>query len=191
MKSLTTDTLTALAQPSVPLVQLVLLDFAAGAVALNTSTWDLVFDGVTYKGAYGLGAISAINDSPGEIKGLRLSLSGVSASAIALALDGGNVWQGTPVRIRTAILNAAHQITEAPLEWSGRGDVLSLSEDGDTCAISATAESTAVDLLRGAAMTYSDADQQALHPGDLAFQYVVDQSDKPVIWPAEEYFFHK
>lgn len=189
MKSLTTDTLTALAQPSVPLVQLVLLDFAAGAVALNTSTWDLVFDGVTYKGAYGLGAISAINDSPGEIKGLRLSLSGVSASAIALALDGGDVWQGTPVRIRTAILNAAHQITEAPLEWAGRGDVLSLSEDGDTCAISATAESTAVDLLRGAAMTYSDADQQALHPGDLALQYVVDQSDKPVIWPAKEYFY--
>lgn len=188
MRSLSTDTLTALAQPSVPLVQLVLLDFAAGAVALNSSTWDLVFAGITYKGAYGLGSISTINDSPGEIKGLSLTLSGVSASAVSLALDGGDDWQGTPVTLRTAILNGTFAVVDAPIEWTGRGDVLSLSEDGETCTVSATAESTAVDLLRGAAMTYSDADQQALHAGDLAMQYVVDQADKPVIWPAKEYF---
>ena len=189
MKSLSSPLLSALAQPSVPLVQLVLLDFAAGAVALNTSTWDLVFDGVTYRGAYGLGAISTINDSPGEVKGLSLSLSGVSASAVSLALDGGDVWQGTAVTIRTAILDADFAVVDAPVEWTGLGDVFALSEDGETCTINATAESTAVDLLRGAAMTYSDADQQSLHTGDLSMQYVVDQADKPVIWPAKEYFY--
>jgi hypothetical protein len=46
-----------------------------------------------------------------------------------------------------------------------------------------------VDLLSGNPSTYSDADQQAIYPGDRAFEYVVDQSDKPVVWPSREYFF--
>ena len=82
MKSLAAGTLTALAQPSVPIVQLVHMAFSS-PVALNTSTMDLVYGGVTYKGAYGLGSISAVKDSPGEIKGLQFTLSGVSAASIS------------------------------------------------------------------------------------------------------------
>jgi hypothetical protein len=72
MKSLAAGTLTALAQPSVPIVQLVHMAFSS-PVALNTSTMDLVYGGVTYKGAYGLGSIGAVKDSPGEIKGLQFT----------------------------------------------------------------------------------------------------------------------
>lgn len=189
MRSLSAGTIAALGQPSVPLVQLVLLAFPSGNVALNTSTWDITFGGITYKGAYGLGSIGTVADSPGEIKGLQLSMSGTAATSVALALDGADEWPGTPVTIRTAILDPNYAVSDAPVEWTGRGDVLSLSEDGQTCTVSATAESTAVDLLRGSAMTYSDADQQSLYAGDLAFAYVVDQADKPVIWPAKEYFY--
>jgi hypothetical protein len=118
MKSLAAGTLTALAQPSVPIVQLVHMAFSS-PVALNTSTMDLVYGGVTYKGAYGLGSIGAVKDSPGEIKGLQFTLSGVSAASISLALDGGDVWQGCVVTIRTAILDANYAVTEAPIEWTG------------------------------------------------------------------------
>ncbi len=192
MRSLSGPTVTALGTSGVPIVQLVLLAFSANGgtdVALNTSTWDLVYGGVTYKGAYGLGSIGPVNDAPGEIKGLQLELSGVAATAVTLALDGADDWQGCPVTIRTAILDpATYAVLDAPVEWTGRGDVLSLSEDGETCSIGATAESTAVDLLHGSAMTYSDPDQQSLYAGDLAFEYVVDQADKPVVWPSKEYF---
>lgn len=187
MKSLAAGTVTALSQATVPIVQLVYLGFST-PIALNTSTWDIVYDGVIYRGAYGLGTISAVTDGPGEVKGLQFTLSGVSASAISLALDGGDVWQGVPIIIRTAILDANYAVTEAPVEWTGRGDVMSVSEDGETCAVTATAESTAVDLLRGSAMTYSDGDQQSLYPGDRAFEYVVDQANKPIVWPSKEYF---
>ena len=98
------------------------------------------------------------------------------------------MWQGVPIIIRTAILDANYAVTEAPVEWTGRGDVMSVSEDGETCTVTATAESTAVDLLRGSAMTYSDGDQQSLYAGDRAFEYVVDQANKPIVWPSKEYF---
>ena len=124
MKALASGTVTALSQATVPIVQLVHLGFAS-PIALNTSTWDIVFDGVTYRGAYGLGTISAVTDGPGEVKGLQFTLSGVSAASISLALDGGDVWQGCVVTIRTAILDANYAVTEAPIEWTGRGDVLS------------------------------------------------------------------
>ncbi len=185
MRTISGPLATALSQPMVPIAQLVELAFTSGAIYLNTSTWDLVYDGKTYKGAYGLGTIAAVVDAPGEIKGLELTMSGVAAAAISLALDGADAWQGTPVIIRTAILNASYVIVDAPIEWAGRGDVMSINEDQDGCTISATAESTGVDLLRGSAMTYSHADQQSLYPSDYAFQYVVDQADKPIIWPSK------
>jgi hypothetical protein len=170
-------------------VQLIRLDFPSATVALNTSNRDLVWSGVTYKGAYGAGTISPIADSPGEVKGLQFELSGVAASSISMALDGTDEWQGCPVAILTAILDpTTYAVLDAQAEWTGLGDTMSISEDGETCAISATAESSAVDLLRGVPLTYTQADQQVFYPSDTAFQYVVEQADQPVVWPARSWF---
>lgn len=189
MKTLSSEVLAALAAPEVPLVQLVLLEFASGDVALNTSNWDLVFESTTYRGAYGLGTISPIEDAPGEVRGLQFELSGVAASAISLALDGSDEWQGTPVRILTALLDpTTYAIIDVGQEWTGLGDTMAIQEDGETCVVQATAESTAVDLLRGVPLTYTHADQQALYPGDRAFEYVNAQAGQPVVWPAKEWF---
>jgi hypothetical protein len=189
VKTLSAPVTTALAGAVVPIVQLIKLEFGSGTIALNTSNWNLVFDGVTYQGAAGLGTISAVEDSPGEIRGLQFDMSGVSATAISLALDGADEWQGCPVTIYTALLDpTTYQIIDAGVEWTGLGDTMSIQEDGDTCVVQATAESSAVDLLRGVPVTYTDADQQVLFPGDRAFEYVVSQADQPVIWPAKEWF---
>jgi hypothetical protein len=189
MRSLSAPTLAALAAPEVLLVQLILLQFPGGTLALNSSNWNLTWAGVTYQGASGLGDISAIEDGPGEVKGLQFTMSGASASAISLALDDASEWPGTPITIRTAVFNAATgQIVDAPLDWAGRGDTMGISEDGDTCRVTATAESTAVDLLRGSPLTTSHADQQSVSPGDRAFEYVASQADQPVVWPAASWF---
>lgn len=189
MRILSAPTLAAMAQPSVPLVQLLLIEFAGATVALNTSTWDLAWGGEIYRGAYGLGQIGAIEDSPGEVKGLQFTLSGVAASSIALALDGADEWQGVAITIRTAILDSNFQVVDAPVDWTGYGDTMAIEEDGETAVVTATSESSAVDLLRGHPLTYSDADQQSLHPVDRAFEYVADQADQPVVWPAKEWFY--
>lgn len=190
MRSLTTDAQTALAQPVVGLAQLVFMDFGGGStIALNSTNMNLTWGGVTYIGAAGLGSIEPIDDSPGEIKGVQFTMAGVSAEQIGLALDDSGDWQGAVITIRTAILDANWQIVDAPVEWSGYGDTMSLSEDGETASVTATAESTAVDLLRGSPLTYSDADQQSLYPGDRAFEYVDDQADQTVVWPSKAWFY--
>lgn len=190
MRALSAPTTTALASANVVLAQLILMEFSTGAVALNTSTFDLVWAGVTYKGAYGLGQISAIEDAGGVVKGLQYSISGVSSAAVAMALDGADVVQGTPLTIRTAVIDAdTFQIIDAPIDWTGLLDTMSITEDGAQSTVSITAESSAVDLLHGYNATYSNASQQTVYPGDKAMEYVIDQDNKPVVWPAKAWFY--
>ncbi len=190
MRTLAAPTITALSQPELALAQLVLLEFPGAPIAFNTSNWPLTFGGVTYLGAAGLGEISPVTDGAGEISGLQFSMSGASAASVALALDGSNAWPGTPISIRTAIVSlSTGEVIDAPVEWVGRGDTMSLQEDGETCAVSASAEASAVDLLRGSPLTTSDADQKSIHPTDRAFEYVASQADQPVVWPTKAWFY--
>jgi hypothetical protein len=182
--------LAALGASAVAVVQLLHLNFSSGVVALNLSTWDLVFDGVTYKGAYGLGAISAVTDKPGEVQGITLELAGGPADRITLALDAADVVQGTVCTIRTAIIETTgYTVLDAPIEWLGTLDTMSIAEDGQSASIRITAESRAVALLRGTPSFYAEADQTAISATDHSMQYVVDQVDKPVIWPAKAFFY--
>lgn len=189
MKQLDQQTAEALSQEAVPLVQLVHLGFPSGAILLNSSNWTLEWAGQVYQGAYGLGTVGSIDDGPGEVKGLRFNMSAVASDQISLALDGADEWQGAPVVISTAVLGQSNRIADVVVDWKGYGDTLGLVEDSDTAHIEATAESTAVDLLRGNSATYSDADQQTFYPGDLAFAYVVDQIDQQVVWPAKNWYY--
>ena len=190
MKTLGAPTLSALAGKQVGIVQLVLLDFPSLPLALNMSTWDLTWLGVVYKGAYGLGTISAVQDKPGEIAGITLELAAGDSSVIALALDDADIVQGTPVTIRTAIIDLeTYQVLDAPIDWVGSLDTMSIGEDGTQAAIRCTAESKAVDLLRGNPQFYADQDQRAIAPNDASFSFVVDQIDKPLIWPTRAFFY--
>lgn len=189
MRSLAAPVTSALASGSVALVQLVYLGFST-PIALNTSTWDLTWSGTTYLGAHGLGQISAVSDKPGEVQGITLELAAGEGTMIALALDDADLVQGTPCIIRTAIIDtASYQILDAPLEWTGTLDTMAIAEDGNQASIRVTAESRAVDLLRGSPWMYNDADQVALNATDRSFKFVVDQIDKPVVWPAKSWFY--
>jgi len=190
VKSLAAPVLAALASGSIAIVQLVELVFTSGTIRLNSSNWNLVYGGNTYTGAYGLGSVSPVTDQPGEVQGVTLVLSGGDPVRIALALDDADEVQGAIVRIRTAIISTTdYTVLEAPPDWLGKCDTMSIGEDGLQAEIRVSAESNAVDLLRGTPVTLTEADQQALFPGDRAFEYVVSQIDQPVIWPSREFFF--
>jgi hypothetical protein len=148
-----------------------------------------VVGGITYRGAAGLGTINPIEDSAGRNQGFAVrDLRACPVENLALALADATVVQGAPVVIRLAILNDAGVVLDAPIDWTGRLDTMSIEEDGSKCSIGVTAESSAVDLLRGNSLTTSDADQRFLYPGDLAFQYVNPQAGVPIVWPTKQLF---
>lgn len=190
MRTLAAGVTTAFAGTEVVLVTLVKLAFSTGTIALSDSLYSIAWGGDTYQAAAGLGELSPVEDKPTEISGIKLELLRIDSSHIALALDDAGVVQGSGVTIRTAVLDAtSHQVIDVVTDWTGYADTMSIVEDGRTASIVVTAESKAVDLLRGTPLTYSDGDQQSLVPGDRYFEYVVSQSDKPIVWPTREYFF--
>lgn len=190
MRALDAGVTAAFASGEVALVTLVKLEFPSGTICLNSSTYDLAFGGDTYLAAYGLGRVSAVTDKPGDVGGLQLEIIKVDATMVALALDDADEVQGSVVTLRTAVLDSTtHQIIDAPLDWVGYADTMSIGEDGKTASIGVTAESKAVDLLRGNPLVYNDPDQQSLTSGDRYFEYVVSQADQPVVWPSRQWFF--
>lgn len=187
MKTFSGPVVAALSGPNLAIVQLIALGFSS-PVYLNTSTWNLTFGGNVYKGAAGLGAVSAVQDKPGEIQGITLSLFG-DAATIALALDAADTVQGTSCVIRTAIIETTnYTVLDAPTDWVGYLDTMSISEGSEEASVSVTAESKAVALLRGTAVKYSDADQRAIEPTDKSFSFATDQNDRPIVWPSKDFF---
>lgn len=187
MRTLAAPAIAALGGPMLTIAQLVYMDFPGFPIALCSANYPIAYDGVVYEGAAGLGSINPIEDSPGEVKGLQFQISGVPIENLGLALDDATLVQGAPVVIRLAILSES-VLLDAPIDWTGLLDTMTIEEDGDTCTITVTAESSAVDLLRGNALTTSNADQQYLYPGDRAFEYVESQPNTPVVWPTKQLF---
>lgn len=194
MRALAAPMVAALEAGTVVMVQLISIDFGIGdPYRFNTSSWTLQYGGEPWYAAMSasgaLGSISGIKDASGAPQGLQLELYGGSAERISAALDEAGIVQGAQVRVYLALLDKdSYQLVDVAQEWRGQLDTMTLADDGDRAVIRVTAESAAVNLLRGRPRTYTDGDQQAVWPGDAAFDQVVAQSDKQVTWPAREWF---
>jgi hypothetical protein len=183
---ISTDALAALLQPTVPLAMLIDMDLSE-PFRLNTTAWNLEWGGETYVGAGAVGRIEEMESAPGEIKGLRFTINGVPSELLALAL--AEPVQGKAVTVSTAIFsNSSYLVLDVVPEWLGRLDTMTINEEGDKATIIVTAEHVGIDLLRSNALRYSHADQMRLYPGDRSFEYVSDQSDKPIVWPSREFY---
>jgi hypothetical protein len=176
--------LATLAGRAVPLCLLVEMDLAL-PLYLNSASIDLTIGGVTYLGTRGLGKVDVIRETPAEVAQLRFELSGVPSVTAALAL--AEPVQGKAVRIKRAVFDpATYQVLDVQLRWQGTLDVFVLTDDpaSKTSVITVTAEHAGIDLLRPSTSLYTHLEQQRLVPGDLAFQYVSDQAEQRVVWPA-------
>jgi hypothetical protein len=190
MKAYSAEVLAALADNELALVTLVKIDFPSGTIALNASDYTISYGGDSYLAASGLGQISPISDGSGDPGGIKLELLNFDSSHLALALDSTDEVQGSGVELRTAILNkTTHALIDAPLDYAGYADTMSTGEDGGSATIGLTVENKGVDLLRGNPLVYNEADQQSLYATDSYFEYVVSQSDQPVVWPAKAWFY--
>ena len=184
MRTLIAGAATALQQPTVPLAVLVEMDLDSGFLYLNTSSLDLTTGGHTYTGTSGMGKIDTLADSPAEAKALSFELSGVPSSLVSLALT--EPVQGRKVKISLGIFDpSTYALLQVHERWAGKLDVMTIVDGpGPTATLKVTAEHIGIDLLRPTNSLYSDAEQKRLHPGEPSLQYIADQVDMRVIWPA-------
>ena len=186
MRTLSSAEQAALLANPVPMVVLVEL-YLTSAIYLCTAGIDLVVGGVTYLGTRGLGKIDTVADSPAEIKPLSFEISGVPSAQVALALS--EPVRGKQVIVKSLLLDpATYQPLTPRVRWQGNGDVMLLREQGGTATISVQAEHVAADLLRGTPSYWSDAEQRRLYPGDPSLQFLADQVEQKIVWPAASYY---
>lgn len=180
-RTLTAAADAALQASAVPLLALVLLEFDGGALRATNAGYTVRYDGADWLGLGALGRIDAVRESMDlEAHGLTLTLSGVPAEHVALALT--EHYQGRPVHLWIAPLAADYQIVADPvLIWRGRMDTMDV-EVGSTASITVTAESRLADWARARTRRYNDADQQIDHPGDRGFQFAASSAARALKW---------
>lgn len=172
---------------STPVIVAFIEMLLSSPLRLNTSAVTIDWNARSWLGAGLLGTIEEIDDTPNESKGLRFMLSGVPSSMLAIAL--GEQVRNKPCTIWFAILDpTTHAVLDAVQAWAGTLDQLPITQTGDTCTITATAEHAGANFARPKPLRYTDADQQRLYPGDTSLRFVVSQANHQDVWPAAAYF---
>lgn len=157
-------------------------EFDSGTLRLWTGIGPIIWNGAEWTGAGGLIALSELTESQ-ELKavGFTITLSGISASIISLAL--AEDYQGRPVNVWIGAMNEQGQVIADPHKiQGGRMDVMEINEAGETCTVSVQIESRLIDLERAREHRYEHEDQLALHASDLFFEYGPSIQEKPIIW---------
>lgn len=182
MRTLSTAALAALQGQSLPLAILVEMALST-PLNLNTSGLDLTISGTTYYGTKGLGSIEAVQETPAEVRQLKFTLSGVPSTSVALVLT--EPVQGKLVTLKLCVFDpATYAVLDVRTRWAGRLDVMSIDDGGATSTVTVTAEHAGIDLTRPGSSAYTNNEQQRLHAGDLALQYLSDQVEQRIVWPA-------
>lgn len=157
-------------------------EFSTGMLRLWTGLGDLVFDGDTYTGGGTLLNFSEIAEKAGiEAIGFSVTLSGMSAATVALALQ--EVRQGLPGSLWLALFDASGALIADPyLLQRGKFDIDVIDRGPDQCSITASYESQLIDLFRPRERRYTQEDQQLDYAGDVGFQYVPALQDAKLVW---------
>lgn len=156
--------------------------FDAGSVRLWNGLGNLTALGNTYLGAGTLLALSQYEEtSKLEAKGITFTLSGLSSSIISTALQ--EPYQGRECSLYIGALDSAGVLVSAPYRlFQGYMDVMEISESGETCSVSVSAESRMIIINRTKERRYTAEDQKAEFAGDLGFDFVTAMQDREIIW---------
>lgn len=171
----------------VPMLAYLLDMFFVSTVRMTNTPFAIRFLGNDYLGVGNFGSVDEVDDSPGEYKPLRFTLSGVNNETLAIALNE-NI-SNVAMQLRMAVLEPTTQsVLDAPLVWSGTLDQMPIQFGKETSTISVTAEHRGATYARPKPLRYTDVDQQRLYPGDTSLRFVASQANHQDIWPAASFF---
>lgn len=162
-------------------VVLVKLQFDSGAMRVWSGRGDLTFNSEVYSGVGDYGRIGAVEEGVEQRAfGIALSLSGIPAATVSLAL--GEDVQGRTAEVWLGFLDANYGLVADPmLAFRGRMDTMDV-DLGATATVSVTAESRLADWNKPRVRLWTDASQRELYPNDKGFEFVSESVQKEIVW---------
>lgn len=116
-----------------------------------------------------------------KAQGLTISLSGIPSEMLALVFQ--DLRQGQRVNVYVGYLNSNGALAATPaIYFSGRVDVPSIQDGGDTATVSLQVENRFVDFERSRSLFFTPATQAIYFPGDLGFDQVSALQDQKIFW---------
>lgn len=157
-------------------------EFSTGFIRVWSGIGDITWDAKTWSGVGYLGQISPITESSDIVaRGVSVSLSGIPASLISAVYTEAR--QGKPGKIWLGALDDNNAVIADPfLSFSGRLDVPTDEDDGETAKISISYESRLVDLERPRERRYTTEDQAIDYGTDKGFEFVPGLQDAQFVW---------
>ena len=160
--------------------------FDSGTIRFWNGTEDFVHDSNTYTGAGNLLDISSIDETQKtEARGISVSLSGIPSSLISIAL--AEEYQDRQVTIDLGFLDEDGVLIADPYRFfSGKADIMSITDGATTASISLTAESDIIALKRINERRRTAEDQKLTYAGDTFFDNVVALQSKEILWGGQK-----
>lgn len=163
-------------------IVLVEAQFDSGTVFLWSGLGDLSWNAHTWQGTGALLKVDAVQETV-EVKavGTRITLNGIDTSMLGKAQNED--YQGRILKIYLGALDDSGSVISSPIViFSGRMDVMTITDAGDTASIEVTVENRFIDFERTKERRYTDQDQKIEYPTDKGFEFVASIQDKEILW---------
>lgn len=169
--------LTALAQPEVEPFYAVEIDLDSGPLRLWTGYGDRTIESNTYTGGGNLIGIEGLEEVADlSAKAVTLSLSGIPASVVSLAL------QEPYQRRRVRILWGVRSVSDVVEVFSGSLNQMVIEDSAESGTISVTVDSKLIELERASNRRYTSESHKTRHSGDTFFDYVSQIQDAEIVF---------
>jgi len=181
-RSLSTNNVNAAASEVVRPILLVEIQFDVTPVYLWNGVGNLSWNSQTWIGAGQIMQISEVQETY-ELRasGFNLSLTGLQIDRLDDAINES--YQNRKVLVYQGFLDDSGDLVDDPyILISGRMDVMTISENGDTSTIDVAVENRLIDFERPRRRTYTDQDQKLDYPNDKGFEYVAAIQDISLDW---------
>lgn len=156
--------------------------FNSGNLNLWTGLGLKTWNGLEFTGTGDALGVSTLSETQ-ELRASSVSfaMSGIKSSVIALALT--SEYQGKPVTMWFAVLDQNGNVIDSPYEvFSGRMDIISFQDNGQTSEFSIKCESSAIDIRKAKERRFTDEDQKINYPSDKGLEYMAKIQDIDVVW---------
>lgn len=154
-------------------------------VRLWSGYGDLTWGGNTWSGVANLGNISSIQETS-EIRavGITVELSGIPSAVLALVLNQLRWGRTGKLYLGFADTSSGNLelIDDPTLVFSGKIDIATIDESGESSTIQVSLESRLIDLERPRVSRYTNEEQLKRFSGDVALEFIHGIADKTVKW---------